>query len=417
MRNIFIATLTSLLLLPAAARAQTPTPAQTPTNDAGNVDQIRKNSRIHVGPLYINPTLLLKEIGVDSNVFNAAGEQKSDFTTTFTPQADIALTFARRALLKATVGSDLVYYQKYDTERSIDPQVKVRAEAYAHRLTLFAEGAYLNTRQRPNYEIDIRSRHVEQDAQAGAALRLTPKLSIELAARRAEARYDADAVIAGTNLRETLNRSTEGLTGAVRHRLTPLTTLSVQFDRLADTFTFSGVRNSRSFRVMPGVEFKPRALVSGSAFVGYRKFTPDNPLILPQFSGLVADLGLSYTLLGSTTFGVSYHRDLAYSYEVANPFFIDNSVGASIRRALVGRFDTIVSADRHTYDYEQLLTLPAAALQRADTTWVYGANIGYRIRRQARIGFGARYFTRDSTTVSLVRYDGLRLGATFDYGF
>ena len=231
MRKLFIATLTSLLLLPGVASAQ------TPTNDAANVDQIRQSYRIHVGPLYINPTLLLKEVGVDSNVFNQAGEQKSDFTTTFTPQADIALTFARRGLLKATVGSDLVYYQKYATERSIDPQVKVRGEAYAHRLTLFAEGAYLNTRQRPNYEIDIRSRHVEQDAQAGAALRLTPKLSIELAARRAEARYDADAVIAGTNLRETLNRSTQGLTGAVRHRLTPLTTLSVQFDRLADTFT------------------------------------------------------------------------------------------------------------------------------------------------------------------------------------
>ena len=133
--------------------------------------------------------------------------------------------------------------------------------------------------------------------------------------------------------------------------------------------------------------------------------------------GLVADLGLSYTLLGATTFGVSYHRDLAYSVEVATPFFIDNSVGASIRRALGGRFDTIVSADRHIYDYEQLLTLPAAALQRADTTWVYGANIGYRIRRAARIGFGARYYTRDSTTVRLVRYDGLRLGATVDYGF
>src|SRR3954447_23906954 len=123
-------------LLPAVAAAQT-----TPTNDAGNVDDIRKNARIHAGPFYLTPTILLKEAGVDTNVFNQAGEAKSDFTMTATPQADIALTFARRGLLKTTVGTDLVYYANYASERSIDPSVKVRGEAYLHRLTLFADDA------------------------------------------------------------------------------------------------------------------------------------------------------------------------------------------------------------------------------------------------------------------------------------
>ena len=391
--------------------------AQSSTNDAANVDEVRRDYRVHVGPFYLNPTVLLKEVGVDTNVFNQSGEQRSDFTMTLTPQSDIAIPFARRALLKTTVGSDLVYYAKYDTERSVDPQVRVRGEAYIHRLTLFAEDAYLNTRQRPNYEIDVRSRHRENDLQAGAEVRLTPKFSIELAGKRAIAKYDADAVFDGTSLQETLNRTTEGLVGTIRHRVTPLTTIAVRFDRLDDTFTYSPERDSRSFRVTPGVEFKPRALINGRAYVGYRKFRPEQPEILPEFSGLVADLGLSYTLLGSTTFGVSYRRDLTYSYEVNNPFFVDNSVGASIRRALGGRFDTIVSVDRHTYNYEQLLTLPASPLERIDTTWVYGANVGYRIRRDTRIGFGARYYQRESTTVQFVQYDGLRYGATFNYGF
>ena len=39
--------------------------------------------------------------------------------------------------------------------------------------------------------------------------------------------------------------------------------------------------------------------------------------------GLVAQLGLSYTLLGSTVFGVSYSRDLTYSYDELQPFFVD----------------------------------------------------------------------------------------------
>ena len=411
MRNITFITMLLAALAPSSLFAQ------TPTNNAATIDDIRTSYRVHVGPFHVNPTILLKEVGVDSNVFNQAGEQKSDFTMTLTPKADVAVTFARRALVKATVGSDLVYYQKYATERSLNPLGTLRAEAYAHRLTLFAEGTYLNTRQRPNFEIDLRSRHRENDVQAGGELRLTPKFSIEVAGRRAVASYDADAMFGGTSLQATLNRTTTGVVGTVRHRATPLTTFAVRFDRLADTFMFSPVRDSRSFRVMPGVEFKPRALVSGNAWVGYRRFTPDSPGVLPQFSGLVADLGLSYTLLGATTFGVSYHRDLAYSYEVENPFFVDNSIGASIRRALGGRFDSIVSIDRHTYEYERLLTAAATLFPRTDTTWVYGANIGYRVRRGTRIGFGANYYQRDSTTVRLVQYTGLRYGATVNYGF
>ena len=401
----------------SSASAQTPGAPTTAPGSAQSIDEVRQDYRIHAGPFHVNPTLLLKELGVDTNVFNAAGEQKSDFTFTVTPQADVAVAFARRGLLRTTVGTDVVYYATYDSERSLDPSVRLRGEAYARRLTLFAEDDYLNTRQRPNYEIDVRSRHVENNVMAGAGVRLSSKLSFELAARRGRTDYDADATFDGTSLQQTLNRETSGGIGAVRYRLSPLTSLGVKFDRLEDVFEFSPLRDSRSYRVMPGVEFKPRALVSGTAWVGYRSFTPDHPESLPQFSGLVADLGLSYTLLGSTTFGVSYHRDLAYSYEVNYPFFVDNSVGASIRRALGGRFDAIVSADRHNYEYEQVLTLPQLPNARLDTTWVYGANLGYRVRRDMRLGFGARYYQRDSTTVNFVQFDGLRFGATVNYGF
>src|SRR3954470_4268699 len=415
MRKVIFIVAIVATLVPAAARAQAPA---TPTNDASNVDDIRKNARMHVGPFYLTPALLLREAGVDSNVFNQPINPKSDFTATVTPQADIAITFARRGLLKTTVGSDLVYYQKYSSERSVDPAVSVRGEAYAHRLTLFAEDSYLNTRERPNFEVDLRTRHLENDALAGFDLRLTPKFSVELAAKRALTEYDADAFFAGSSLQQTLNRDTTGLVGTIRHKITPLTTIAVRFDRLEDVFTYSPERNSRSYRITPGLVFKPKALISGSAWGGYRKFTPDHPEILPQFSGLIADLGLSYTLLGATTFGVSYHRDLTYSSEVNFPFFVDNSVGASIRRALGGRLDTIVSIDRHTYDYEQLLTVPANSLERADTTWVYGANIGYRVRPDTRIGFGGRYYQRTSTAaVRLVEYDGFRFGLTVNYGF
>ena len=412
MRNIIL--LVACLLTPAAAAAQ------AASNQ--DIENVRKNARIHVGPFYATPGIQLKELGVDSNVFNAAGDQKSDFMVNLSPRADVWIPAARRALFTAKVATDLVWYATYDSERSIDPQVTVAAEGYFHRLTLFAENAFLNTRQRPNFEIDVRSRHLENNLTAGAEYRFSPKFALELAGRRFDTSYDADAHFDGTSLQRTLNRTTTGFETTARYRATPLTTVAVRYDNLRDEFEFSPARNSRSYRVMPGVEFKPRALISGTAYVGYRRFTPEDSAALPEFEGLVARLGLSYTILGSTTVGVSYRRDLTYSYEDAQPFFVDNAVGASVRRALGRRFDAIVSADRHRYEYRDLLIgLPVTDFvpvpPRIDTTWSYSGSLGYRVRRDARIGFGVSYWQRESTTRRFRDYDNLRIGTTATYGF
>jgi hypothetical protein len=418
MQKTMAAAALALACAPASALAQIPIGPPTVTGGSTqSIDEVRKNYRIHAGPFYVNPALLLRELGVDSNVFNEAIEPKSDFTFTFTPQADIAVPMARRGLLRTTLGTDVVYYAKYDSERSIDPQVTVRGEAYAQRLTFFAEDAYLNTRQRPNYEIDLRSRHLQNDVTAGVAVRFSPKTSVEVAARRGQTRFDGDAFFFGTSLKETLDRNSTGQTVAFRHRLTSLTTLAARYERLEDRFPFSPLRDTDSYRIMPGVEFKPRALINGSAYVGYRRFTPRSAT-LPAYSGLVSQVGLSYTLLGSTTFGVTVDRDLTFSFEVLTPYFVDNSVGVFVRRAVGGHWDLIATAARHRYAYRNLEVQTLVFVpERIDVTDNYGLNLGYRLKKQTRVGFGATYYTRTSTVAGSRDYDGLRAGTTVTYGF
>jgi hypothetical protein len=413
-------------LLPATAyaqlTAQTPTTPGTPTlvttapGSSDTVDEIRTQYHVHLGPLYMNPALLLKELGVDTNVFNAAGDQKSDFTFTITPKADVALPFGHRGLLRTTAALDVVYYAHYASERSLDPQVMVRAEGYASRVTFFGQGAYLNTRQRPNYEIDLRSRHVESGVTAGVGVRATTRLSVELSANAQTIRYDADAFLLGSSLRDTLNQNESGWRVIARERLSSLTTVAVRYDNEQDRFPYSPVRDNNSYRVMPGVEFKPKALIAGSAYVGYRRLTPKTDQ-LPEYQGPVAQLALSYTLLGATMFGVTYDRDVAYSYEAINPYYLDNSLGVFIRRAMGGRFDVIVSAARHNYDYRDLQALAAALPPRVDRTDDYSASLGYRMKGNTRLGLGAAYYTRDSTRETFRQYDGLRAGLTVTYGF
>jgi hypothetical protein len=357
----------------------------------------------------------LKELGVDSNVFNSAGEEQSDFTFTVAPMVKVAVPMARRALVTTTLASDLVWYAHYASERSVDPQVTARGEVYLNRITLFGETAQLNTRQRPNYEIDVRSRRAEDTVSTGVRVALTSKFLVEVGAHRDEIRYDSDAEFDATSLQQTLNRDTRGVQLTARHRLTPLTTLALRAQVDQDRFEFSPSRDSDSYRVLPGVEFAPQALLKGSAYVGYRKFTPVVQGVLQPFSGLVGELGLSYTLLGANAFGVTFRRDLTYSYSEVQPFFIDTAIGASIRRALGSRFDVLGSVDRHVYDYHSFLTVELVDLQRLDIMWSYAASVGYHIGRNGRLGFGASYMQRDST-IAWRAYDNLRFGSTFSYG-
>jgi len=404
--------------IPLAAAAQSDAPAP--------IDDVRQNSRLHVGPLYAKPTLQLKELGIDNNVYNTFGDQQlSDFTFTFMPKVDLSVPVAKRAVLQATTAADLVWYAKYAGERSVDPQLKLRGQVFLRRLTVFGERGYVNTRQRPNQEIDVRARHVDEMLTAGVEVAVTPEMTVKVAGHQISTRYEDAAEYDNTSLQRTLNRDTDGLEIKTVYRLTPLTSLAVRYDNLRDRFPLSPGRNSDSFKVMPGVEFKPRALISGNAYVGYRAFTPLDAAVLPEFKGLVAQLGLSYTLLGATTFGVSYNRDLTYSYDELQPFFIDDSVGASLRRALGRRFDALVSADRHAYDYKDRLNTRATTIgdgpridpTRIDTTWNYAASVGYRVSREGRIAVGLSYWRRDSTTRVFRAYDNLRVGTTMTFGF
>jgi hypothetical protein len=409
MRTVFA--LAIAFAVPAAVAAQ--------SSWSSAIDDVRANANVRLGPFYADPALQLKQLGIDGNVFNTDRDAKSDFTFTIMPKADVWLPVARRALIQTTAATDLVYYAQYETERSVDPQFALHGEVYLQRVKLFGAKSYVNTRQRPNNEIDTRSRHVEDGLTGGAAVAVTPKFSVEFAASRLKTRYDDDAEFDGTQLQQTLNRDTEGLNLTMRQKITPLTSIGVRYDRFRDVFVYSPTRDSRSYRVMPGVEFKPRALVNGSAYVGFRKFTPTMPEALAPFSGLVAELGLSYTLLGATTFGVTYDRDLTYSYEEFQPFFVDNSVGVSIRRAIGRRFDALVSADRHTYEYSDVIggVPPAGGVERVDVTVTYSGSIRYRVGRDGGVGFGVSYWQRDSTTKQFHDYDSLRIGSSMSFGF
>ena len=398
----------AFLLASAAALLPSICAAQTP-------EDVRRDAQIHLGAVYLTPKFPMKEFGVDTNVFNTA-DARRDFTFTFAPKADIWVPFGRRALVTTEAATDVVYYQQYASERSINPGLNVRTDVFLGRLTPFAEGGYLRTRQRPTFEIEARSLRQERSMAAGVAARVWSKLSIEVAGGYRDLEFDADASYNEVNLREALNRSTTTRSAEARYAVTPLTTVLFRTEASTDRFELSPVRNADSLTLLPGVEFKPLALVSGNAHVGYRRFRPESSGLEP-FAGLVASAALSYTFRGSTRVTVTADRDLTYSYERSQPYFVVDGAGVSVRRQIVGAFDVTAAVQRRQYSYRNLVLPGFTSVDpnRVDVTRTWSGSLGYRLGGTMRAGFGAAYRQRSTTDPRYRDYSGFRFITTLDY--
>jgi hypothetical protein len=314
------------------------------------------------------------------------------------------------------VGPDLVYFKTFTGERSINADVKVRADLFLQRLTPFVEGAFLSSRQRPSAEIDARSRRVESRGAVGVDLVVTPRLSVEVAAFRSSFDYDQDSEFFGRSLRGALARKADGVGLGLRYKLTPKTTLDLVGSQWKDRFDVAFEKNTDSFSVVPGLEFSPRALVSGRARLGVRWLrTRDDAK--PDYTGLVAAMDLSYTLQGATTLNLIWDRDVAYSYQPNLPFYLAKSVTGRIRRQIAGRVDAIATVRRVAYDYRIGEAVAHDGDRgRDDVTGNYSLDVGYRLSRTARVGVAVSRWTRNAASGATTDYEGLRAGLTVAIG-
>lgn len=401
--DILLALIAGLLalLIPVLARAQ------DATGDSA------ETARLRLGPLGLTPRISLTNVGIDTNVLNQDVNPQRDFTMTFLPGVDSWLRVGR-ARLSGRSGAELVYFRKVGTQRSVGFSQQGRIALALNRVTPYFVADYMDSSRRPNAEIDARVRQTTKTLMAGVTLRVGWRAVVDLAARQQRLALEEEQFL-GVNLAEALDRRTQRFAGDLRIQLTPLTTFVVKNSIQRDRFTFSSERDSDSIGVVPGLEFKPRALISGSAFVGYRHFRP-RQTNQSVFSGVVAAVALSYLAGDSTRFNGKLDRDVDYSFEPAQPYFVSTGGNVSMTQALGGRWDVIVRGGRQRLDYRNLIgATPAVTPLRLDRIVIVGTGLGYRLGIDARIGFDINYGRRLSPLVNR-RYSGVQFGGSFTYG-
>jgi hypothetical protein len=402
LKTSFLVTLIYGVLVSHAAYAQaTPIAADDPVAEA----------RFHFGVVGANPRIALRSIGFDTNVFNSSTNKQRDLTATVSPGSTFYLRTGK-GLLTVDGNLDLVHFNKFDSERSVNSAITGRYELRFNRIRPYVSARSINTRERPGFEIDARARHYESDFHVGTDLRVASKSTVRVDLRQLEYRFDGDEVFNGRPLNQELNRTLKVIDLGWRQRLTALTTWVTRISRETERFEFSSIRNSDSFRINSGFELGRFALIRGSAFAGYRKLRPADGGVLPEFSGATADVNVSYTAPSQTRLGLAVDRDVQYSYEFFTPYYVQTGWTASLTQRVVGRWDAQLTGGRDRLSYQSVAT----QIERTDHVGRWGAGIGYSLGDQVRASFDVQSFYRSSDQPGR-EYGGLRAGMSVTYGY
>jgi hypothetical protein len=267
-----------------------------------------------------------------------------------------------------------------------------------------------------SFEIDARARHVERRGTAGVSVALTPKISAAVQGEYWQLAFDGDEVFDNFGLAAELNRESLTAGGGISYRVTPLTTVGILGDVSEIRFDEASFRDTDTQQVLFRVELNPRALISGSARVGYQRF---RPLLreVPEFNGVVGVASVSYRLRPTTSLGFTFERRTDFSYAIVEPYYVREGYGVSIRRELPAQWDVTLSGARTSHRYLRLVRSANDNSEgHREKLFDSGVTLGYDVGPRTRMTINFAYQTRDSD-FEVRGYDGVHVGLSMIYGF
>ena len=383
--------------------------AQTGGPDPNNV-------RVRLGPLMMNPTISLSNMGIDHNVFNDPPDKqpKQDFTFTVTPLTDLWLRLGP-TWLSGSLNESINWYQKYASERTANNTYKLGWFVPTALANLKIDGIYSNVRERPGFEIDTRAARKETSFNGSLEFHTLAKSFVGLTATRTQTRFADDAVYLETNLRTSLNRIDTTYGANFRHQLTPLTSVNISGNHMNTKFEFSPDRDTISNSLNASITFAPEALVKGNMAFGFDDFQPADPT-LPAFKGFIGSAELTYVLLGSTRFALAGGRSVQYSYDVLQPYYVQSRIGGSVAQQIFGPFDVQVRGDLSMLAYRNRAGAAVAVPDRNDRVFVVGVGLGFHMGKDLRLSFNVDQNNRDTKVVGH-QYEKFLVGTALTYGF
>ena len=230
----------------------------------------------HFGPFRIQPSLVISNAGVDSNIFYSPAEPIKDFTITAGPAATVYVPIHRKFVLSLYGSPQYVWYYNTEQERTWNYYLNGAAQLSLKNVFFSLEGTYSDARERWNTEIDIRPRRKEEGYGGSVLVKAAWKTSFSLGYRTVK--YDYESVVYGDSfdVRERLNRQESYANFSLFYQASTQRRFFLDFEYGLYEFDFAtqaAIGDAWSGAAYAGLELSRLGRrVRGRVRIGYKKY-------------------------------------------------------------------------------------------------------------------------------------------------
>jgi len=383
------------------------------------LEQQWRSAAWSVGPFRLQPSIVLANAGVDSNVYYTPSNPVKDFTLTIGPAVDAYLPIFRKLILSAYGSPQYVYYLDTARERTWNYYFNSSAALNLRRVFLSFDYRYSDARERWSTEIDVRPRRKENGLGGSFLVQTSHRTSLAVGYR--ESKYDYESIyVEEFNVQQRLNRKEQYLTFSAYYQATSRTRLFADLEYGQFRFDFAvsaALKDSKSQAAYGGLEFSPTGRIRGRVRLGYKYFNVENPE-LKDYHGLVGDSQVSVRVARPLVVRASYTRDVVFSLWYTNAYYIGSipGVGASVYLLKSLRLDYDYSFGRNEYPQEQPVIGGGGTIKRLDEFQTHSVGLYFRIWKKAALGvIGSRWERTSNLAYENDTRYFLGLNLTYDF--
>jgi hypothetical protein len=383
-----------------------------PRDARAQTSSILPSTKVFVaGPLSLYPQIALTDAGTDSNVHLAATNPTSDLSYTVTPRLYSVLPVGNTRFTGTATGN-LIYYRTQEDQRSLTLLLDGRWEITSPGFRPWVETDFASRGERVGFEIDARARHKQSTVRTGADIDVTAITALTAWVGHSVTAYDEGTEYEMFLLADQLNHTRDTAAAGASLRVTPLTTLVIAAEVERDRFELAPLRDANGFRVASALALAAGAVVTGNVKAGLRSFTPQYPNV-PSYRGFVGFARLHYALPDVVRIDLAADRDLAYSYDPVQPYFMESGGRLTIAQRIFGPVELIGLGEWRETRNQRIGGRSFDG--RREVTTSLGGGLGLRVNRETRFAMTYERTERVSTTAGR-EYQRTRMFASFYYG-
>ena len=345
-------------------------------------EQIRADldsSPYHLGPIRVQPVLLFRDLGYNSNVAGTPEDPIGDWTGTVAAGARWTLPFGSKTYLRGNALPEYTWYADLADRRFLGGTYDASVIGLFNRLSLEVYAGTADSLAIISSEIDTPSARTREDLRFEGELDIFKRLSVFGTVHGQRQDYDEF---------EELNREERLVKAGVRYQFRSWLDFSIaQEESDAEFATEPLERDNTSSATILAVRYD-RERFWGNVTVARRSGEAANGSSFPEYDENTGAYYLSYSLSAPVEVQAFGHRHVVYGVFADNAYFFEKRYGGALLLHVGKRLAFRVSADTGTNDYPIAVRIGSTEVTRVDDVQSYGGGLQMLLRRNVSLTLG-----------------------------